>query len=70
MQTFFSGKKISSMLGVLPEKEGFFDDEAENYSFPVKQTMRLKKVMGFNKHRLSKSTSTVSDFAVYGITYN
>lgn len=69
MQTLFSGKRIVSILGILPEKESFFDDEVDNYSFPVKQTMRLKKVMGFHKHRLSKDTSTVSDFAVYGIKH-
>lgn len=69
MITRFEGKKISAMLGVLPETVGFFDDEVHNYSFPEKQTMRLKKVMGYNQHRLSKETSTVSDFAVYGLKH-
>jgi len=69
MQTRFKGKKISSILGVLPETEKLFDEEVDNYAFPIKQTLRLKKLMGFHKHRLSKDTSTVSDFAVYGITY-
>lgn len=69
MQTRFIGKRISAMLGVLPEKEFFFEDEVGNYSFPEKQTLRLKRVMGYNKHRLSKDTSTVSDFAVYGIQH-
>lgn len=69
MITRFKGKKITSMLGILPETIGYFDDEADNYSFPVKQTMRLKKVMGYNQHRLAKETSTVSDFAAYGLNY-
>jgi len=47
MQTIWKGKKISAMLGVLPEKEVFFDDEVGNYSFPEKQTLRLKRVMGY-----------------------
>ena len=47
MQTVFSGKRISSILGILPETESLFDDEVGNYSFPPKQTMRLKKIMGF-----------------------
>ena len=34
MQTVFKGKKISAMLGVLPENEYFFEDEVGNYSFP------------------------------------
>lgn len=69
METRFKGKKITSMLGILPETIGYFDDEVNNYSFPAKQTMRLKKVMGYNQHRLAKETSTVSDFAVYGLKH-
>ncbi len=69
METWFKGKRITSMLGILPEKVGYFDDEVDNYSFPAKQTMRLKKVMGYKQHRLAKETSTVSDFAVYGLNH-
>ena len=69
MITEFQGKRITSILGVVPENVGYFDDEVSNYSFPPKQTMRLKKIMGYNKHRLAKDSSTVSDFAVYGLNY-
>ena len=69
MITKFRGKKITSMLGILPETVGLFDEEVNNYSFPPKQTMRLKKIMGYDRHRLAKDTSTVSDFAVYGLRY-
>ena len=69
MITEFKGKRITSMLGILPETIGYFDDEVGNYSFPEKQTMRLKKIMGYNQHRLAKETSTVSDFAVYGMKH-
>ncbi len=69
MITYFQGKRIASLIGVLPETVRCFDDEVNNYSFPAKQTMRLKKIMGYNQHRLAKSTSTVSDFAVHGLNY-
>lgn len=69
MQTTFHGKKITAMLGILPENEYLFDDEVGNYDFPAKQTMRLKKIMGFDRHRISKESSTASDFAVYGLKY-
>lgn len=69
MQTTFKNKKISMMLGILPENEYYFEDEVGNYSFPEKQTLRLKKVMGYEKHRLAKDTSTVSDFGVFGVQY-
>ena len=69
MQTIWKGKKISAMLGVLPEKEVYFDDEVGNYSFPEKQTLRLKRVMGYEKHRISRETSSAADFAVFGVRH-
>ncbi len=69
MKTEFFQKRISAMLGIIPVTESFFDDEVSNYDFPVKQTMRLKKIMGYEKHRLAKETSTVFDFAEFGLSY-
>ena len=69
MQMRFTGKKITSMLGILPETISYFDDEIDYYSFPTNQTKRLKKIMGYDRHRLAKETSTVSDFAVFGLNY-
>lgn len=69
MDMVFRDKKISGILMVLPETESWFDDEVGNYDFPEKQTMRLKKVMGFRKHRLAKEKSTSSDFCVEGLEY-
>lgn len=69
MKSTFKGKKISGLLGILPEKISYFDDEVDNYAFSPKQTMHLKKVMGFEKHRLAKPESTVSDFCIYGLNY-
>ena len=69
MKTIFKNKTISGMLGILPETISFFDDEVENYSFPAKQTMRLKKIMGYESHRLAKKDSFASDFCTYGIEY-
>lgn len=65
----FRGKRVSAMLGILPETVSLFDDEVDNYAFPAKQTMRLKKVMGYDRHRLARDTSTVSDFAVAGLSH-
>lgn len=69
MKTVFCNKKISGILGILPEKTYYFDDEVNNYTFPVKQTMRLKKLMGFESHRMVKKDSFVSDFCIYGAEY-
>lgn len=69
MRTYFHNKKITSMLGIMPSFVSYFDDEVNNYTFPPKQTMMLKKIMGFNKHHLSKPESSVADFAIFGLQY-
>ncbi len=69
MKTVFKGKRISGILTVLPENEVFFDDEVGNYSFPEKQTLRLKKVMGYEKHRIAKPDTASSDMCLYGLNY-
>jgi 3-oxoacyl-[acyl-carrier-protein] synthase-3 len=69
MKTVFHGKKITGVLGVLPQKEVLFDDEVGNYTFPEKQTLRLKKIMGYEKHRIVKDTTASSDLCVFGLNY-
>ncbi|MDY8045190.1 3-oxoacyl-ACP synthase III family protein [Paenibacillus polymyxa] len=69
MKTVFRKKKITGILGVLPGTETRFEDEVFNYNFPEKQTMRLKKIMGFEKHRVVKNTTASSDLCVSGLNY-
>lgn len=69
MKTVFKGKRISGIIGVLPQSEIKFDDELENYNFPVKQTLRLKKIMGYEKHRIVKNTTSTADLCIYGLNY-
>lgn len=69
MKLCFKGMKISGVLGVLPGTVCSFDEEIGNYSFPEKQTRSLKKIMGFDKHRIAKATSTASDFCIYGFNH-
>ena len=69
MKQKFAGKKISGILSILPEQEILFDDEVESYNFPTAQTMRLKKIMGYDKHRVIKESSAPSDLCVSGLNY-
>lgn len=69
MNSVFKNKRISGILSVLPENEIYFDDEVENYTFPPRQTLRLKKIMGFEKHRIAKDETSTSDLCVYGLEY-
>ena len=67
MKHKFNNKQISAIISILPSDEVLFTDELDNYSFPVNQNIRLAKVMGFNKRRLSRLNETISDYAVVGI---
>lgn len=69
MKHVFRNKRISGVLTVLPQKEFYFDEEAGNYTFPVSQSMRLKKIMGYEKHRMVKPGTTVSDLCVFGLEH-
>lgn len=67
MRCRFERKRITGILTVLPENEVLFDDEIGNYNFPERQTLRLKKTMGYEKHRIAKETTTSSDLAIFGM---
>lgn len=67
MQFNFYNKQISAILTVLPENESYYDDEVENYNFPPQKSMKLKELMGFNKHRLAPHGMLASDLAIAGL---
>jgi 3-oxoacyl-[acyl-carrier-protein] synthase-3 len=65
----FHNKRISGVLTVLPKQEIAFEDEMENYNFSPAKSMKLKLVMGYNKHRIVDEGTNVSEMCVYGINY-
>lgn len=69
MKTIFKNKQISGVLGVLPNTEIAFEDEVNNYNFPPKQTLRLKKIMGYKTHRVVKETTSTADLCIAGISH-
>lgn len=69
MKVTFHNKAVTGILTILPEQEIYFENEISNYAFPEKQTMRLKKVMGFKKHRIAKPETASSDMAVFGMNH-
>lgn len=69
MNLQFVDKKVTGMLAILPRNEVYFDDEIANYNFPPEKSLRLKKIMGYNKHRIVEESTTVSDLCVFGLSY-
>lgn len=69
MNLTFQNKKITGILTVLPKNEVKFDDEAANYNFPIEKSLRLKKIMGYSKHRIVDEKTCVSDLCVFGLEH-
>ena len=67
MLTKFSKMKIGGVISVLPKTEYDYDDETKH--FANLQTKRLKKIMGFNKRRAAKSTTTTCDLCLEGVRH-
>jgi len=69
MNLKFQNKKITGILTILPENEINFDDEIDNYNFSRGQTMKLKLIMGYDKRRIVKKGTTISDLCIFGMNY-
>jgi 3-oxoacyl-[acyl-carrier-protein] synthase III len=61
MRTQLDNIKITGLCGVVPTNISKYDDELGNYSHSVESSVKLKKVMGYNEHRVVKGEATISD---------
>ncbi len=62
----FQNKKISGITLVIPEKECLFTDEMHLFHTSEKRSLRLKEVMGYDRHRIVEDGVCASDLAEYG----
>ena len=67
MKHRFENKKISAIVCVLPEKVVRYEDELEDYPFPVRQSQMLGKMMDYNTRRQCEPDDSVSAYAIQGI---
>jgi 3-oxoacyl-[acyl-carrier-protein] synthase-3 len=67
MNLRFTGKKISALVTVLPSRETRFEDEMGNFGFSRAKSMKLKLVMGFDRHRLAGEGTCASDLCLHGL---
>ena len=66
----FVNKRITGVLTVLPAHERTFMEDMKDFDFPEAKSLKLKTVMGYDKHRIVKDDATcVSDLAVYGFRH-
>ena len=65
----FNNKKITGILSVVPKNTVKFEEEIDNYNFSKKQSMKLKKIMGYGEHRIAEKDTCVSDLCIFGLKY-
>jgi 3-oxoacyl-[acyl-carrier-protein] synthase-3 len=69
MNFSFRRKRISGVLSVVPANEQSFVEEMKNFDFPQARSLKLKEVMGYDKHRIVGPGVCVSDLAVFGLEH-
>lgn len=69
MNFTFRRKRISGIFGIVPANERTFLEEMKAFDFPEARSLKLKNVMGYDRHRLVEPDVCVSDLAVFGLEH-
>lgn len=69
MKLAFNGKAITGLLTIIPANERKFVDEMANFNFSPARSLKLKDVMGYDRHRIVDGPVCSSDLAVAGIEH-
>lgn len=69
MDLKFKNKKITGILTIVPQKVVTFEEEMDNYNFPLAKSKKLAKVMGYKQHRIAVTGQTSADFCMNGLQY-
>jgi 3-oxoacyl-[acyl-carrier-protein] synthase-3 len=69
MNFTFRRKRIAGILTVVPSNERSFVEDMKNFDFPEARSLKLKQVMGFDKHRIVTPGVCVSNLAVSGLEH-
>lgn len=62
----FKNKEITGMALIVPENERSFVDDMKSFNADEKRSLRLAKVMGYDKHRIAPEGVSASDLVEYG----
>lgn len=69
MNLIFSKRRVSGLLAVVPANERTFLEDMAHFDFPPQRSLKLKMVMGYDKHRVVEDGVCASDLAVFGMEY-
>ena len=69
MRLKFESGKLTGLLLVLPAREQTFLEDMKNFDFPESRSLKLMKVMGYDKHRLVDDHVCSSDLVIHGFRH-
>jgi len=69
MNLVFKKKKISALLAIVPANERTFEEDMAKFNFTTARSLKLKKVMGYDRHRVVNDSVCVSDLACFGLQF-
>jgi 3-oxoacyl-[acyl-carrier-protein] synthase-3 len=69
MRFLFGNCAISGLLTIVPRNERKFVDEMANFNFPPARSLKLKQVMGYDRHRIVDGPVCVSDLVEAGLRH-
>lgn len=69
MKLTYRGKAITGLLTIVPAHERKFVDEVANFNFSPARSLKLKEVMGYDRHRIVEGPVCSSDLAVAAIEH-
>ena len=69
MNFLFQDKAVTGLLLVVPENERLFLDDMKEFNFSPARSLKLKEVMGYDRHRLVTDGVCTSDLVVHGFEY-
>ncbi|MBT3993757.1 MAG: ketoacyl-ACP synthase III [Gammaproteobacteria bacterium] len=67
MNFAYQNKVLSGLMVVLPENERLFLDDMKEFNAPTNRSLKLKNIMGYDKHRVVHEGICVSDLAIHGM---
>ena len=66
MNFSFKNKKITGIALILPEIERTFMEEMKLFNAPERRSLKLKEIMGYDKHRLAPDNVSACDMVEFG----
>lgn len=62
----FKNEKISGVSLILPSLERTFMEDMKQFNAPERRSLKLKEIMGYDKHRIAPENVSACDMVEFG----